>query len=148
MGSGWKKGKNKKKNRARTKTKQENSPVVETEKDSNNRASSLETHEDLDALAAAIEATGTTAIKEVPKTIKTKKKRKRNRRRTKSANATAAEKSKEAEITYSKFKKEIVQEEITVLKSMFPDEFVRLPDADLPWQTGCPSFRIAQVCCA
>ena len=152
MGGGRKKGKNKKKNRGRPKVKQEKSPVLEKEKDGSDHAPSLETKEDLDALAAAIEATGTTAVKEVPKTNKTKKKRKRNRRRKKSANVAATESSKAAEINYSewylKFKKEIVQEEITVLKSMFPDEFKPLSDADLPWQTGCPSFRLAQVCCA
>ena len=146
MGGGRKKGKNKKKNRGRTKIKQENSTTIETVKNVSDHPTSLETHEDLDALAAAIEATGTTAVKEMPKTIKIKKKkRKRKRRRKKSANVAVADRSKAAEVTYSKFKKEIVQEEITVLKSIFPDEFVRLPDADLPWQTGCPSFRIAQV---
>ena len=142
MGGGRKRGKNKKKVKGRAKVKQQKTPVLESEQNESDHPPSLETHDDLDALAAAIEATGTAAVKEMPKI---KKKRKRNRQRKKSVDAAVADGAKELEVTYSKFKKEIVQEEITALKSIFHDNFVRLPDTDLPWQTGCPSFRIAQV---
>lgn len=142
-------GKNKKKAKGRSKNKKENKTSLQIEiNDSSSAAPVLQPTEDLDALAAAIEAVGVSAVKEAPKT-KTKRKRKRNRRHTKKANGDGAAGAGAAAAapTYSEFKKEGVQDEVTALKSIFGDNFVTLPDADLPWQTGCPSFRIAQVYC-
>ena len=149
MGGGRKRGKNKKKGRG--KNRKENKKVVVTAKTGENESTAVP-NEDLDALVAAIEATGVATVKEEPKatttgTTKTKRKRKRNRRRKKTENvgeANGAEISA-TEHKYSEFKKENVQDEVTVLKSIFADNFVRLPDAALPWQAACPSFRIAQV---
>ena len=146
MGRGRKKGKNKKKTKARGKN---NKPVTQNE----TNGADISAKEDLDALAAEIEATGVSTVKEEEKkeqNTKTKKKRKRNRRRRrkKSGNTDIANGGKSAVpamATYSDFKKEMVQDEVTVLRSMFVENFVQLPDADLDWQKGCPSFRIAQV---
>ena len=98
----------------------------------------------MDHRAAAIEATGVTAVKEAPKTQTKRKKCEKN------TNVDGADGSQvsagAAKATYlGLFKKKVVQEEATALKSIFRDNFVQLPDDDLPWQTGCPSFRIAQV---
>ena len=142
MGRGRKKSKNKKKTKARGKN---NKQVTQNE----TNGADISAKEDLDALAAEIEATGVSTVKEEQKkeqNTKTKKKRKRNRRRKKSGNTDIANGGKSAApATYSDFKKEIVQDEVTALRSIFVESFVRLPDADLSWQKGCPSFRIAQV---
>ena len=144
MARGRKKSKNKKKTKARGKN---NKQVTQNE----TNGADISAKEDLDALAAEIEATGVSTVKEEQKkeqNTKTKKKRKRNRRRKKSGNTDIANGGKSAApamATYSDFKKEIVQDEVTALRSIFVESFVRLPDADLSWQKGCPSFRIAQV---
>ena len=142
-----KRGRNKKKVKARGKNKKENKNSLEADKTDSASAPK----EDLDALVAAIEATGVSAVKEAPPPApktKNKRKRKRNRKRKKNNNVDGVEGTTKpaaaAKPTYSEFKKEKVREEITALKSIY-DNFVRLPDADLPWQTSCPSFRIAQV---